>query len=132
MTRDSTPPLPASPPAARPSSTSPIILPIERNSDDFIFDNEIIAQAVKAGARIGELSCPTRYEADSSSINLRRSIRYGLGVLRTCADYQLHQRGLRQRHYLDLPPQASFRLPLPARSPEQQAETAEALDAQAG
>ena len=52
-------------------------LPFERNSDDFVFDNQIIAQAVSAGARIGEVSCPTRYETESSSINLRRSIRYG-------------------------------------------------------
>ena len=58
-------------------------LPFERNSDDFIFDNQIIVQAVAAGARIGELSCPTRYAADSSSIDLINSIRYGLGVLRT-------------------------------------------------
>jgi glycosyltransferase involved in cell wall biosynthesis len=76
-------------------------LPIERNSDDFIFDNQIIAQAIVAGARIGEVSCPTRYAADSSSINLRRSIRYGLGVLRTCADYRLRQHGLRRTGYLD-------------------------------
>ena len=79
-------------------------LPFERNSDDFIFDNQIIVQAIAAGARIGELSCPTRYAADSSSINLRRSIRYGLGVLGTSAQYQLHRRGLRQYPYLDLDP----------------------------
>ena len=66
-------------------------LPFERNSDDFVFDNQIIAQVAAAGARIGEVSCPTRYAADSSSINLRRSIRYGLGVLRTCVDYRLAQ-----------------------------------------
>ncbi len=77
-------------------------LPIERNSDDFVFDNQIIAQAVAAGARIGEVSCPTRYAADSSSINLRRSVRYGLGVLRTCADYRLHRHGLRHVGYLDV------------------------------
>jgi glycosyltransferase involved in cell wall biosynthesis len=76
-------------------------LPFERNSDDFVFDNQIIAQAVSAGARIGEVSCPTRYEADSSSINLRRSIRYGFGVLRTCGQYQLHKHGLRRYPYLD-------------------------------
>ncbi len=76
-------------------------LPIERNSDDFVFDNQIIAQAVTAGARIGEVSCPTRYATDSSSINLTRSIRYGLGVLRTCVDYRLSQHGLRRRDYLD-------------------------------
>ena len=79
-------------------------LPFERNSDDFVFDNHIIAQAVRAGARIGEISCPTRYAADSSSINLRRSIRYGLGVLRTCADYRLNKHGLGHRDYLDFEP----------------------------
>jgi glycosyltransferase involved in cell wall biosynthesis len=83
------------------SSTLLAGLPIERNSDDFIFDNQIIAQAVVAGARIGEVSCPTRYAADSSSINLRRSVRYGLGVLRTCADYRLMRYGLRRTDYLD-------------------------------
>jgi glycosyltransferase involved in cell wall biosynthesis len=76
-------------------------LPIERNSDDFIFDNQIIAQAIVAGARLGEVSCPTRYAADSSSINLSRSIRYGLGVLRTCSDYWLHRHGMRRSGYLD-------------------------------
>jgi hypothetical protein len=79
-------------------------LPMERNSDDFVFDNQIIAQAVAAGARIGEVSCPTRYEADSSSINLRRSIRYGLGVLNTSLDYRLHRHGLRHCGYLDFKP----------------------------
>ena len=79
-------------------------LPIERNSDDFVFDNQIIVQAVSAGARIGEVSCPTRYAADSSSINLRRSIRYGLGVLHTCMDYRLSKHGLRRSDYLDFEP----------------------------
>jgi hypothetical protein len=79
-------------------------LPFERNSDDFIFDNQIIAQAVASGARIGEVSCPTRYATDSSSINLKRSIRYGLGVLNTCADYRLKQHGLRHCEYLDFEP----------------------------
>ncbi len=99
---------------------SPLLaaLPMERNSDDFIFDNQIIAQAVAAGARIGELSCPTRYAADASSINLRRSIRYGLGVLNTCADYQLHRRGIRNRAYLDFKPEHSIQLP-PRSTPEQ-------------
>ena len=107
-------------------------LPIERNSDDFIFDNEIIAQAVAAGARIGELSCPTRYASDSSSINLRRSIRYGLGVLRTCADYQLNRRGLRKINYLDFTPENPIKLPPLNRTPEPQAEVHEATDAQIG
>ena len=56
-------------------------VPFERNSDDFVFDNQILVQALAAGARIGELSCPTRYQAESSSINLRRSIRYGMGEI---------------------------------------------------
>ena len=79
-------------------------LPVERNSDDFVFDNQIIAQAVAAGARIGEVSCPTRYQADASSINLRRSIRYGFGVLRTSADYWMHQHGVSRCPYLDFNP----------------------------
>jgi glycosyltransferase involved in cell wall biosynthesis len=77
-------------------------LPFDLNSDDFVFDNQILAQAVAAGARIGEVSCPTRYQADSSSINLRRSIRYGLGVLRTSGQYRMHKHGLRRYPYLDV------------------------------
>jgi glycosyltransferase involved in cell wall biosynthesis len=87
-------------------------LPIERNSDDFVFDNQIIAQALVAGARIGELSCPTRYMDEASSINLRRSITYGVGVLRTSADYWMHTRGLRHCGYLDFDPKEALpRLP---------------------
>lgn len=59
-------------------------LPLEKNSDDFIFDNEMLCQAIGAGFHIGEISCPTRYFPEASSINLQRSIVYGLGVLR-CA-----------------------------------------------
>jgi glycosyltransferase involved in cell wall biosynthesis len=88
-------------------------LPFERNSDDFIFDNQIIVQAMAAGARIGELSCPTRYAADSSSINLRSSVRYGIGVLRTSAQYRLSRWGLRSYAYLDLDP-ARRLVPRPA------------------
>src|SRR5271169_769053 len=95
------------------SSTLLAGLPFERNSDDFIFDNQIIAQAISAGARIGEVSCPTRYQAESSSLNLRRSIRYGLGVLRTCGQYRLHKHGLRRYPYLDIDP-ASVRPSLQA------------------
>jgi glycosyltransferase involved in cell wall biosynthesis len=79
-------------------------LPFDRNSDDFVFDNQILAQAVSAGARIGEVSCPTRYQADASSINLRRSIRYGLGVLRTSGQYRMHKHWLRRYPYLDFDP----------------------------
>jgi glycosyltransferase involved in cell wall biosynthesis len=76
-------------------------LPFELNSDAFVFDNQIIAQAIAAGARIGEVSCPTRYQDDASSINLASSIRYGFGVLRTSGQYWLHKRGLRRYAYLD-------------------------------
>lgn len=64
-------------------------LPLDRNSDDFLFDNQLIAQAVLADASIGEISCPTRYFAEASSINLARSIVYGLGVLRTSIETRL-------------------------------------------
>ncbi len=64
-------------------------LPLEENSDDFVFDNEMLAQAIYAGFRIGEVSCPTRYFPEASSINFWRSIRYGLGVLRVSIVYRL-------------------------------------------
>jgi glycosyltransferase involved in cell wall biosynthesis len=86
-------------------------IPFERNSDDFVFDNQILVQALAAGARIGELSCPTRYQADSSSINLTRSIRYGLGVLQTSVQYRLHERRLRSYPYLDIDPARTLEHP---------------------
>ena len=81
-------------------------LPFARNSDDFIFDNQIIVQAVVFGANIGELSCPTRYAADSSSIGFGSSVRYGIGVLRTAAQYRLQLSGARNFSYLDFAPRA--------------------------
>ena len=79
-------------------------IPMDRNSEDFVFDNQIIAQAMVAGARIGEVSCPTRYNADASSIGPGRSMRYGLGVLRTAAEYRVHQSGIRSLPYLRVNP----------------------------
>jgi glycosyltransferase involved in cell wall biosynthesis len=64
-------------------------LPLSRNSDDFVFDNQILAQAVLFGARIGEISCPTRYFPEASSINFRRSFVYGLGVVKTSIQFRL-------------------------------------------
>ncbi len=58
-------------------------LPWQRNSDDFVFDNQILAQAIIGGYGIGEVSVPTRYFAEASSIGFRRSVRYGFGVLGT-------------------------------------------------
>jgi len=66
-------------------------LPLLANSDDFVFDNQVIAQAVVFDFRIGEISCPTKYFKEASSISLRRSIRYGLGVLATTARFALHK-----------------------------------------
>jgi glycosyltransferase involved in cell wall biosynthesis len=66
----------------------------ERNSDDFVFDNEFLVQCIVAGFRLGEISCPTKYFPEASSINLRRSIVYGFGVLRATAQGWLHRRGL--------------------------------------
>ncbi len=69
-------------------------LPMERNSDDFVFDNEFLAQAIVAGFRMGEISCPTRYFAEASSINLRRSVVYGFGVLRVSVEAALCRWGM--------------------------------------
>jgi glycosyltransferase involved in cell wall biosynthesis len=59
-------------------------LPLERNSDDFVFDNQMLVQIISFGFRIGEVSCPTRYFPEASSINLGRSIVYGFGCLWNC------------------------------------------------
>ena len=61
------------------------------NSDDFVFDNQIIAQIFYAGFEIAEITCPTHYFKDASSINLKRSIIYGLGVMRTSIQYRLQK-----------------------------------------
>jgi glycosyltransferase involved in cell wall biosynthesis len=69
-------------------------LPLEENSDDFVFDAQMLAQCIYFGFRIGEVSCPTRYEPESSSINFRRSVSYGLGVLGVTAQFGLAKLGL--------------------------------------
>lgn len=69
-------------------------LPILENSDDFVFDNQMIAQAVMFGFRIGEISCPTKYFEEASSINFKRSVEYGLGVLGTTLSFVAHKRGI--------------------------------------
>lgn len=71
-------------------------LPLEEGSDDFVFDNEMLAQAVAFNFRIGEVSCPTKYFPEASSINFRRSVVYSLGVLSTALKYRLHRWGLRR------------------------------------
>jgi len=69
-------------------------LPLEENSDDFVFDNQMLAQAIWFGFDIGEASCPTRYFTDASSINFRRSVKYGFGVLGTALQFRLARWGL--------------------------------------
>jgi len=64
-------------------------LPLAQNSDDFVFDNQMIAQTIWFGYRVGEISCPTRYFPEASSINFRRSVKYGWGVLGTALEYRL-------------------------------------------
>jgi len=66
-------------------------LPLNENSDDFVFDNQMLAQIAYFGFTIGEVSCPTKYFADASSINFRRSVVYGLGVVRTSLAFRLHK-----------------------------------------
>jgi glycosyltransferase involved in cell wall biosynthesis len=67
-------------------------LPLDRNSDDFIFDNQMIAQILFFGYKVGEISCPTRYDTDSSSISFSRSVKYGVGVLWVSLQYFLQKR----------------------------------------
>ncbi len=69
-------------------------LPLEENSDDFVFDNEILAEILWRGETIAEVSCPTRYFEEASSINFRRSLAYGFGCLRTALKFRLARMGL--------------------------------------
>ncbi len=69
-------------------------LPLLENSDDFVFDNQILAQILLAGFEIGEVSCPAAYFEEASSINFRRSVRYGLGVLAVSLQAFLQRLGL--------------------------------------
>lgn len=69
-------------------------LPLDNNSDDFIFDNQILAQILWQGHRIGEVSCPTKYFDEASSINFLRSLKYGLGCIRVAVLFCLARAGL--------------------------------------
>ena len=70
-------------------------LNLEHNSDDFVFDNQMLAQIIWLGYTIAEVSCPTRYFEDASSINFKRSVRYGFGCLETAIDFRLAKLRLR-------------------------------------
>ena len=81
-----------------------LTIPLLANSDDFVFDNQVLAQAVAAGLRLGEISCPTSYHDDASSINLRSSLAYGLGVLGTTLQFVAWRWGLaKPRIFADRP-----------------------------
>jgi hypothetical protein len=69
-------------------------LPLEENSDDFVFDNQMLAQAIWFGFQIGEISCPARYFPQASSIGFRRSVTYGLGVVGTALQFRAARLGL--------------------------------------
>ena len=75
-------------------------LPLDRCSDDFVFDNQMVAMAVHAGFRFGEFSGPTRYFKEASSINFQRSVVYGFGVLNTALRFRLDRFGVRKWHLL--------------------------------
>ena len=69
-------------------------LPLENNDEDFVFDNQMLSQIIYAGFNIGEVTCPTRYMEDSSSISFIRAVHYGLGVIQTSVTFRLHRWGL--------------------------------------
>jgi glycosyltransferase involved in cell wall biosynthesis len=69
-------------------------LPLEGNSDDFVFDNQMLAQTLWYGYSIGEVSCPTRYMTESSSINFSRSVKYGFGCLATAMQFRMAKWGM--------------------------------------
>jgi hypothetical protein len=68
-------------------------IPLNENSDDFVFDNQMLAQILWGGHTIAEVSCPTKYFAEASSINFRRSMKYGFGCLATSMEYRLAKLG---------------------------------------
>lgn len=76
-------------------------LPLLENSDDFVFDNQMLAQCAYFGFKIGEVSCPTKYFPEASSINFRRSVKYGLGVLATTMQFAFQKWGLAKYRIFD-------------------------------
>jgi glycosyltransferase involved in cell wall biosynthesis len=76
-------------------------LPLEENSDDFVFDNETLAQTIFFNHQIGEISCPTKYFPEASSISFRRSVKYGLGVLWTSLRFRMQKMGLARFRIFD-------------------------------
>ena len=69
-------------------------LPLEANSDDFVYDNQMLAQILWYGYMVAEVSCPTKYFTEASSINFFRSVKYGIGCLKTAVDFRLAKMGI--------------------------------------
>jgi glycosyltransferase involved in cell wall biosynthesis len=86
-------------------------LPLERNSDDFVFDNQMLAQAIYYGFDVGEISCPARYFPEASSIDFRRSVKYGFGVLWTALECRLARWGLLRSSRFPAERRGAFRAP---------------------
>ncbi len=82
-------------------------LPLEENSDDFVFDNQMLAQILWYGHQIAEVSCPTKYFAEASSINFQRSVVYGIGCLRTGIRFRLAKWGLVGCRWIPTKPRSS-------------------------
>ena len=94
-------------------------LPLLACSDDFVFDNQMIAQAAWFGFRLGEISCPTKYFPEASSINFRRSCIYGLGVLKTSIDYRLCRWKLKRSRLFTAAPEARLAAVVPVQEAPQ-------------
>lgn len=77
-------------------------IPLEKNSDDFVFDSQMLVQIIFAGFKIGEISCPTRYFPEASSINFPRSVKYGLGCLISAMQFRLKKWGFKGAAFLEL------------------------------
>lgn len=76
-------------------------IPFEKNSNDFVFDNQLIVQSVYHKFKIGEISCPARYFEEASSINFSRSVTYGFGVLGCAAAFVLHNMGVKKFNWIE-------------------------------
>lgn len=76
-------------------------LPLKKNSDDFVFDSQMLVQVIFAGFKIGEISCPTKYFPEASSINFSRSVKYGLGCLLAALQFRLQKWGIVNCGYLE-------------------------------
>jgi hypothetical protein len=69
-------------------------VPLDNNSDDFVFDNQMLSQILYAGFRVGEITCPAKYFPEASSINFSRSLKYGMGCIKTALQFRLNRWGI--------------------------------------